>query len=118
MSACHILQVDETVERELRDTRLGGRATLLDDLRRGHHARTVVAEMNHAQQLRRLGEHTNAGQGCEFRLEAAMHATGFHALGEAYGYDAWDDEDFVRWRIKRFPELRVRYRPRTTTVLT
>lgn len=114
----YLLPVDESVERAMRDEHVDGRMSLMDDLKRGHQARAVISELEHARRAKFRGEHTVAGGDIEMRLTNIFHGVGFHQLALQEGtYDCWNDDDFIDWRGKRFGETRVKYTPRTTSVL-
>lgn len=108
----YIIPVDESLERAMRDS------GLFDDMRRGHQARAVVADLNHGQQIKQLGEQTwSEMDGLDFRLEAVMHGTGYHTLALNEGtYDCWNDDGFVKDRIRLRPEMAPRVRSRRTMV--
>lgn len=113
-----LFEVDESVARAMRDESVDGRMSLLDDLRGGIHARAVISELKHAELAKHRGEHSVACGDIEMRLTNVFHGAGFHQLAMQEGtYDCWDDNDFIDWRGKRFGETRVKYTPRTTSLL-
>ncbi len=113
-----LFQVDESVARAMHDECVDGRMSLMDDLKRGHHARAILSEIQHSRNAKHRGEHTVAGGDIEMRLTNVFHGAGFHQLAMQEGtYDCWDDDDFIDWRGKRFGETRVKYTPRTTSLL-
>lgn len=114
----YLLPVDESVERAMREETLDGRRTLMDDLREGRHARAVVAEINHARQIKALGEQSWVDGDFEFRLEGVFHGAGFHAFADQEGtYECWDGNDVTDYMARKHPETRPRLRPRKTTVV-
>lgn len=103
----NLFEVDESVERALHKERLSGRVDLNKDIFRGNHAKTVIAELNHAKQLRDFGQHTWGRDDFEFRPEMKpLHGAGFHAVGLLHGYDRWDDDDYIKHIQRKNPELR------------
>lgn len=115
----NLFPVDESLERALREERgVGGKFDLMTDMVRGHHARAVIAEMEHANQIKRMGEHSWVDGDFEFRPEAVLHGNGFHSLAMLNGgYDALNDEEFLRDLFRKHPEAKVRTRPRRTTIV-
>jgi hypothetical protein len=113
----HIIEVDESVERALRQEALHGRHDLLGDLRGGIHARQVIAEINLDKSIKALGQQTWTNDDFEMRLEAVVHGEGFHALALKEGtYDCWDtnQSDMLEFYQRRNPELRINHKsPRT-----
>ena len=99
-------QLDNSLERAICDERLDGRSSLMDDLRRGFHARAVIGELEHAKRVNREARVIPGDM--EMRLECTMPAASFHALGQQYGYEAFNDDEFMEWRMRRFPEMRVK----------
>lgn len=115
----HILQVDESVERVMREECLHGRMCLLDDIRGGIHARNVISELNHTMLAKARGEHAPVDGDFEFRFIGSVHGAGFHAVAGQYDdYGIWGpDSDRLEWGMKRFPETRVKHTPRRTSLL-
>lgn len=108
-----VFQVDESVERALREERsLGGKHDLMQDLVRGNHARAVISEMNHLNALKAAGEQiVNSKDDFEFRLEAILPAAGFHHVGLQESYEAWDEgSDYLDYIKRKFPENRIKER--------
>jgi hypothetical protein len=116
-----LFEVDESVERALREESLDGKKSLLDDLRGGTHARAVIAEMNHVNALRAAGEQAfDTHNDFEFRLDGVLHGNGFHAIAMQEGtYDVWDTEqsDRLDWIKRRFPENRIKHRSQRAMIL-
>lgn len=114
MPHAHTIEVDESLVRAISDERLDGRMSLKDDLRRGHHARNVIAGIQHARKSH--GEHGVFGGDGEWRFEGTAPSAGFFALADQYGMEAMNDDEFMQWRMKRFPEMRVQNRLRKTSI--
>lgn len=116
----HLFEVDESVERALRDDRcLGGKFDLMTDMLRGHHARTVIAEMNHLNQIKAAGEQTfDSDSEFKFELDTIMHGQGFHTLAMQEGtYDCMADDDYLNFLKRKHPEMRIKARSRKTTIV-
>lgn len=116
----YLIPVDESITRALQEETLDGKKSLLDDLRGGIHARSVIAEMNHRNSLRHIRDQAMPEDDFEFRLEGIMHGNGFHQIAMQEGtYDVWDTDqsDRLEWIKKKFPENKVKLRPRNATIL-
>lgn len=117
----YLFEVDESVERAMHEECLDGKMDLMADMMRGHHARTVIAEINHAKTLKAVSEQTwNPDNDFQFELQGVMHGQGFHQKAlEAGTYDIWDtnQSDYLDWTKKRFPENRLRHRSQRTTIV-
>jgi hypothetical protein len=98
-------QLDNSFERAICDEKLDGRHSLMHDMRRGFHAKAVVSELEHAKRVNR--EARVIPGDLEMRLECTMPSSSFHILGQKYGYEAFNDDEFMAWRMNRFPEMRV-----------
>lgn len=102
----------------MRDECVDGRMSLFDDLKRGHHARLVVSELEHSKRAKHRGEHSVACGDIEMRLTHVMHGAGFHQLAMQEGtYDCMDDDDFINWGPRKAGDVQVKYTPRTTSLL-
>lgn len=102
----------------MRDECVDGRMSLLDDLRGGIHARAVLSEIQLARNAKHRGEHSVACGDIEMRLTHVMHGAGFHRLAEQEGtYECWDDEGFINYGPRKESDVRVKYTPRTTSLL-
>lgn len=113
-----LFEVDESVERAMREECVDGRMSLLDDLRGGVYARAVISEIENAKRAKHRGEHSVACGDIELRLTHVMHGAGFHALAMEEGtYECWDHEDFINFGPRKEGDIQVKYTPRTTSLL-
>lgn len=88
----------------------GGQAgldALLNDLREGQHARAVIGDARQANlaAMYRDAHVIEAAGGVE--MKAVVDSTLFMEIGVEYGFDAWDDDEFIADVLKRRPDCRV-----------
>lgn len=116
----HLLEVDESIERALRETSLDGKHDLMQDLVRGNHARTVIAEINHTNNLKEAYQQSfDSRSDFEFQLEAILPAASFHLAAQNEGsYELFDTDksDYVEWVKRRFPENKIRQQSKRTLI--
>jgi hypothetical protein len=109
-----IFELDPSMERAITEERLDGRRSLADDLRTGFHAKVVVAATEHARTSRREA-HAMRGD-LDIREYARMSAHEFHALHSGVVVSEGLNDDVEDFYLRRAPECRVRYVPRTPVV--
>ncbi len=113
-----LFEVDESLERAVRDERLDGRKALMDDLRGGLQARATISNLELARRAKHRGEHSVACGDIEFRLTHVMHGAGFHQLALDEGtYECWDHDDFINFGPRKEADVSVKYTPRKTSLL-
>ena len=90
-------------------------AKLHHELRWGNYARAVQAEFNQralAKDLQEASPIEELGQ-----LNMQVDAFAFHWWGQQLGYECWDDDEFLREFYRDNPECRVKYKPRTASII-
>jgi len=80
---------------------------LLEEFRTGHHLETVQAHARQNLCAEVQGERRTMAIG---EVSMQMDPYFYHYFGRKYGYECWDDEDFVHDTLKKNPECRVKSR--------
>lgn len=90
---------------------------LLDDVRRGHHARLVVAQAEQAKFARVIAESGEvfAKGGLGVRT-MCVHSDIYWEMVRRFGPDCWRDKGFRKDMLRDVPELGVRATSRKTSV--
>lgn len=116
----HLFEVDESLERLLMDESLDGKHSLFHDMRRGHHAKLVLAEIDHAKAIKALGEQKAWGGDAEMRLVGLIPAAAYHTIAAwDDSYETWDDTSKsgrLAYIKRKHPENNIRIRASKTTI--
>lgn len=87
---------------------------LAEDIKRGHHARTVVSMMN---QMKIAQENQRPHRISEFgQLEARIDQNTFFRMQEKWGHDCWYDDEFYEHTLRTNPDIRVNSQKKVTII--
>jgi len=88
-------------------------ADVVEEFRTGRLMASVQAKREQAEMAAHLGVRRRLPFG-EVRMQ--IHPYYYHAFGLRYGYECWDDPEFVRDTLAKNPECRVRSEARGVSV--